>query len=168
VRDFRRIIQYCETAEAFQDIPFSLDYTYQILDYAFPGSKFILTVRNSADEWYQSVIRFHALITGAKGRPTVDDLISYPSPHGKGWLWRVQQKVYGVNEKNLYDETLYQQYYLNHNRQILEYFKFRPNDFLVLNLSNSLAMQSLCEFLDIQYTGQKMPHLNQSGNSDQG
>ena len=34
-RDFRRLIQYCQTADAFQDIPFSLSFTYQALDQAF-------------------------------------------------------------------------------------------------------------------------------------
>jgi len=46
-RDFQRIVDYCETADAFQDVPFSLEFTYQVLDYAFPDSRFILTVRNS-------------------------------------------------------------------------------------------------------------------------
>ncbi len=46
-RDFRRLISFCRTAQAFQDIPFSLPYTFQALDMAFPRSKFILTVRES-------------------------------------------------------------------------------------------------------------------------
>lgn len=49
-RKFDRIVKYCKTADAFQDVPFSLDYTYQVLGYAFLGSKLILTVRNSAEE----------------------------------------------------------------------------------------------------------------------
>lgn len=31
-RDFREIIKYCKSADAFQDIPFSLPYTYQAVD----------------------------------------------------------------------------------------------------------------------------------------
>ena len=48
-RDFRRIIKYCRTADAFQDIPFSLNFTFQAVDAAFPGSKFILSVRDDAE-----------------------------------------------------------------------------------------------------------------------
>ena len=44
-RDFKEIVKFCRSADAFQDIPFSNDFTYEILDYAFPDSKFILTVR---------------------------------------------------------------------------------------------------------------------------
>jgi hypothetical protein len=161
VRDFRRIIQYCETANAFQDVPFSLDFTYPILDYAFPGSKFILTVRNNADEWYESLVRFHAQIMGVTGRPTAEDLRKF-TYRGEGWLLRQQKNIFGANESMLYDEDIYKTYYTNHNDQILEYFKSRPNDLLVLNLANTDSMERLCNFLEIKYEGQKMPHLNKS------
>ena len=42
-RDFKPIVEYCRSAEAFQDVPFSYPYTYVVLDQAFPESKFILT-----------------------------------------------------------------------------------------------------------------------------
>ena len=60
-RNFRSIVEYCHTAQAFQDIPFSLPYTYIVLDHAFPGSKFILSIRKDEDERYQSLIRFHKM-----------------------------------------------------------------------------------------------------------
>lgn len=163
VRDFRGIVQYCKTADAFQDVPFSIDFTYQILDYAFPGSKFILTVRNNADEWFESLIRFYSKIMGVNGLPTADDLKNF-TYGGMGWIWRQQMHIFGADESTLLDEKLYKSYYTNHNDQVLAYFKYRPKDLLVLNLSNPSAMQSLCEFLGVSYTGQLMPHLNQSGN----
>ena len=51
-RDFRRIIKYCKSAEFFQDAPFSFEFTYIVMDHAFPGSKFILTERDSPEQWY--------------------------------------------------------------------------------------------------------------------
>tara|TARA_R110002012_G_scaffold319389_2_gene539628 strand:+ start:11786 stop:12097 length:312 start_codon:yes stop_codon:yes gene_type:complete len=41
-RDFNQIIEYCHTAEAFQDVPFSLPDTYKELDEAFPDAKFFV------------------------------------------------------------------------------------------------------------------------------
>ena len=41
-RKFHNIVEYCKSADAFQDAPFSNDYTYQVMDYAFPESKFVL------------------------------------------------------------------------------------------------------------------------------
>jgi hypothetical protein len=161
VRDFRRIVQYCETADAFQDVPFSLDFTYQILDYIFPDSKFILTVRNNEDEWYESLVRFHTKALGLDRIPTADDLKNYVY-HEKGRLWRNAQYIYGANEETLYDPKIYKNHYTSYNNQVLEYFKYRPTDLLILNLADSSAMRSLCKFLNIKYTGQAMPHLNKS------
>lgn len=55
-RNFRPSTELCKIAEAFQDVPFSWPYTYVVMDQAFPGSKFILTVRDSAEDHYQSWI----------------------------------------------------------------------------------------------------------------
>ena len=162
IRDFRRIIRYCETAEAFQDLPFSVDFTYQILDYTFPGSKFILTIRSNADEWYQSLVRFYKKIMKTTGIPTVEDLKKFHYG-GEGWFWRQEQNIFGVDESTFLNEEIYKAHYTNHNNRVLEYFRLRPKDLLVLNLANPSAMKYLCEFLDIKYVGQIMPHLNQSG-----
>jgi hypothetical protein len=161
LRDFRRLIQYCQTADAFQDVPFSLDFTYQILDFAFPQSKFILTVRNNADEWYKSLTRFHANLLGINRIPTVKDLKEFVYIE-KGYLWKHQVSIFGVDEETLYDEKIYKRYYERRNADIKEYFRYRPQDLLVLNLSDRFAMHSLCDFLGIEYRNQTMPHLNKS------
>ena len=57
--DYDRLIRYCRTAQAFQDIPFSLPGTYRCLDETFPEAKFILTIRDSEEQWFQSLVRFH-------------------------------------------------------------------------------------------------------------
>ena len=56
-RDFKQIIDFCETADAFQDVPFCLDFTYQALDAAYSGSKFFLTMRDSSKQWFDSLVR---------------------------------------------------------------------------------------------------------------
>lgn len=163
VRNFKRIVQYCESADAFQDLPFSVDFTYQILDYAFPESRFILTVRSNADEWYDSLIRFYQKIMKTEELPTADDMKKFPYG-GAGWFWRQEQNIFGVDESTVCDEIIYKTHYSDHNKRIQEYFKFRPKDLLVLNLSNPESMRTLCAFLEIEYKGQTMPHLNKSRN----
>lgn len=161
MRDYRRIIKYCQSAEAFQDIPFSLHGTFKVLDGAFPRSKFILTVRNNSDEWFGSLVRFHSKIVG-KGRvPTADDLrqINYRYP---GFMLDVLKLSYGADESTLYNRDVYIQYYEDHNNQVKEYFKDRSDDLLVLNVEEADAMERLVKFLGYPYTGQKMPHLNAS------
>ncbi|MEO6421592.1 MAG: sulfotransferase [Candidatus Nitrotoga sp.] len=161
-RDFRRIVTLCKTADAFQDVPFSMPWTFQALDLAFPGSRFILTVRDTPDDWYQSLIRFHTKIVGKCRIPTADDLRDFNYRY-KGFLWRSAQINYGVNEHTLYNKELYTGHYMWHNQMVMNYFVFRPQDLLVLNLKDSESMLKLCNFLQVPYTGQSMPHENKSG-----
>lgn len=159
-RDFGRIAKYCRSAEFFQDVPFSLPYLYVALDQAFPGSKFILTVRDSADVWYESTCKFHERIVGKGRLPTWADLEEYDYRE-KGWLLDVMRRAYGVSdEQQLYDGDHYRAYYERHNAAVVDYFRFRPDDLLVINLAEKDSMERLCRFLGRPFAGQEMPHMN--------
>lgn len=160
-QDYRRIIKYCQLSEAFQDVPFSLHGTFKVLDEAFPGSKFILTVRNNANTWFDSLIRFHTQIVGKNRTPTAEDLRQYNYRY-PGFVLDVLKLSYGADKSTLYDREVYVQYYENHNNQVKEYFKNRSADLLVLNVEEPDAMERLLKFLGHPYTGQKMPHMNAS------
>ena len=159
-RDFRRIIKYCRAADAFQDIPFSLDYTYQAVDQAFPNSKFILTIRNSSEEWYNSLVRFHSRKFGAGHLPSENDLSNAEYCY-KGFTLRVHKFVYNYPAISLYDKVSYIKNYENHNTQILEYFRHRPKDLLVFNIADN-NYEKLCSFLNVPYTKKQFPWLNKS------
>lgn len=158
-RDFSKIVKLCKTADAFQDVPFSNDYTYNVLDYAFPNSKFILTVRSNKDEWYDSITRFHTKIVGKGRLPTPDDLKDFNYRY-KGFLWDVQKDKYGIDESTLYDYKIYTEQYEKHNNRVIDYFQGRKKDLLVINLSEASAIEKLYSFLGLKYNGEKMPHLN--------
>jgi hypothetical protein len=157
-RNFGPIVKFSGSAQAFQDIPFSLDDTYVALDQAYPGSKFILTVRNSAEEWYQSLVRFLTKLIGNGRRPTADDMKAFPYRYF-GWIWQVHQAVYGIDEATLFDPQIYQANYLAHLAGVQRYFQGR-DDLLVLNLSESKSMDRLCRFLGVKGRRMTMPHLN--------
>lgn len=161
VRDFKRIIKYCKTADVFQDLPFSLPFTYQALDQAFPQSKFILTIRDNPEQWYESLTRFHSKIVGKNRVPTAEDLkeFSYVS---KGWLWRQQQIVYGATEENVYDKTLYIRNYEAHISDVKDYFKHREKDLLVINVSSSDAEEKLNNFISFSPKPIVIPHMNRT------
>lgn len=160
-RDFSSIIEFCEHADAFQDIPFSLPYTYQALDAAFPGSKFILTVRDSAEQWYESLTRFHTKRVGKGRLATPGDFKKDPYCY-KGFLWRAQELIYGATEATFHEKEMYMLNYNEHNKQVREYFKYRARQLLVLNLSDPQAMKILCDFLGHPWQGEHMPHRNKS------
>jgi len=165
-RDFRSLVAYCRKSDAFQDIPFSIDFTFQAMDQAFPGSKFILTVRDSDEQWYASMIRFHTMRlrerTGENRLPSARDLQEDPYIY-PGYLWRLRQLVGRASEHDdLYDKTMLIRNYNEHNRRIQDYFRHRPNDLLVLNVGESSAMERLCRFLGRPFIGQLMPKRNES------
>ncbi|MFC1665859.1 sulfotransferase, partial [Pseudomonadota bacterium] len=161
-RNFKRLIKYCHTADAFQDIPFSLDYTFQAMDAAFPGSRFILSVRDNADTWYQSLIRFHSTRRGHNRLPTADELKADPYVW-PGYQWYASRLVYGIDEGSVWNEEIYKRFYLQHIETVQTYFKYRRNDLLVINLSEVDAMQKLCEFLEMPILKEAIPKLNASG-----
>lgn len=158
-RDFCALLEYCHSADAFQDVPFSLPDTYKAVDIAFPDAKFVLTVRDSPEQWYKSVTTFHAYLMGLDRRPTATDVKRF-GYHEPGWLWRQQRYVYGIDEASLYDPSIYKAHYLQHNAEVIEHFKGRPQSLLVLNLSHETAAADLARFLGIGQLGIKIPHLN--------
>lgn len=146
-RKFQDIVQFCHTADAFQDAPFSWHYTFMFLDQAFPDAKFILTVRNSADEWYESLVRFHSKVFGQDGAiPTEDDLKRAQRGEGRT-AWDNFNVRHELPPNDPYNKEVLQTYYRNHNRMVMDYFRFRSN-LLVINLSQPDSYQTFCTFLD--------------------
>jgi len=163
---FDRIVDLCRTADAFQDIPFSLWGTYRILDLEFPGSKFVLTVRDSATQWYESVCRWGRKLVNAQGPlPTAEEMgaFAYRAP---GWFLRSHLLIYGVGEDELYQRDRYIRAYEDHIAAVEEYFAGRPGALLVLNLADPASLGRLCHFLGVAPPpGMTMPHLNQNQTS---
>ena len=159
IRDFRLLFQFCRKYEAFQDIPFSLDYTFQFLDFNFPNSKFILTIRSSAEEWLESYRRFTRKLIGPDKIINRENLskINYNYP---GFFIDSLDLIYGKNTP-LFDEKIYTENYLHHNYSIETYFKYRRNQLLIINLSEPCASEKLCSFLNIKPCI-KIPHTNSS------
>jgi hypothetical protein len=161
-RRFGPIIHYCKSARVFQDVPFSCPETYMHMDRAFPGSKFILTVRSSADEWYESLVRFHSKKFGKRGNvPDAVDLrkAEYVS---KGFMFRTFTRLYGVSEESLYDRDKLISHYKRYNRNVTKYFEGRPGDLLIVNLADADAYQRFAHFLGIEAENSTFPWLNRS------
>lgn len=116
---------------AMCDLPFTL--LYKELDKEYPGSKFILTVRNP-NKWLRSVER-HWNPDHNKFRHTWNH---DPFTH------RVHKLLYGQKG---FDPDIFLRRYLQHNDEVIEYFEDRPNDLLVINMDHP-TWEPLCTFLD--------------------
>ncbi|QQD18427.1 hypothetical protein I6N98_00690 [Spongiibacter nanhainus] len=121
--------------DAFQDNPWPI--LYRELDAAFPGSKFILLLRD-ADAWIQSQVKHF----GQRETPM------------RRWIYGDEHGCPAGNE------AVYLRCYQTHNQSVLTYFSQRPDDLLVLNLAEGEGWQALCAFLDEPVPAAPFPHAN--------
>jgi hypothetical protein len=155
-RDFSRIIDYCNTADAFQDIPFSLPDTFQSLDTAFPGSKFVLTVRTNAELWCRSLTTFHAKVFGGGKIPTEKDL-AHATYRFQGWALLAMRAIAAFPDGDPYNKECLVQAYESHNARVQEYFRHRPADLLTIDVAAEGAYQRFCDFLGKPPQGRVFP-----------
>lgn len=149
-KKYDRIIRFCYTADAFQDNPFGCPGLYKSLDKAFPNSKFILTVRDNSEEWYNSLVRFHTkLFSDTNEMPTESDLDKALYRY-KGHLLDTRKWIYNYPEVPLYDPEYYQNLYLQHIEDVKKYFKNESEKLLILNVKQENSYQDLCNFLGIE------------------
>jgi hypothetical protein len=161
-RNFQPIVEYCKTAEFFQDVPFSKPFTFIALDQAYVNSKFILTIRDDPEQWYNSITKFHGKKWGMNGKiPTQEDLkqASYIS---KGRPWEMNRLTYTTPADDPYQKDILIQSYIDHNNSVIEYFRHRPDDLLVLNVAKKGAYKKLCEFLGKPVTQEEFPWKNKT------
>ncbi len=119
--------------DAFQDNPWPI--LYREMDDRWPGSRFILTVR-STDEWISSVVKHF----GATSTPMREWIYGVGAPRG--------------------NEGIYVRRYEEHNRAVLEHFRDRPADLLVLDVTNGDGWEPLCRFVDRGVPDVPFPHAN--------
>ena len=155
-RDFDPIVRFCRRAQVFKDIPFSYPFTFQAMDQAFPGSKFVLSVWPSADDWYSAFTGFHARQFGGGNVPTADQLrmADYRDP---GFVLETLQLLYGTSDESPYDRDTLIEQYNRHVDTVQEYFAHRPDDLIVLDIGAPGGQRALCRFLGLSVDGGEFP-----------
>ena len=159
--NFKKIIRYCRSAQAFQDAPFSFPDTYKHLDQAFPNSKFILTVRDSDTQWYNSLVKFHTKkFSSTNQAPTKSDLqrATYREP---GFAWKVNRILHDTPEDDLYNEKLLKTSYNKHNTEVKAHFK-NNDKLLIINVSRAEDYERLCTFLHFKPLMKTFPWENKT------
>lgn len=157
--NFDAIIRYCHSARVFQDVPFSWPETYKHLDRAFPDAKFILTIRDSPEQWYNSLLQFHTKRTGHK--PTKEDFIKSKYVR-KGWQWESFGPFTNKDSEDIWDKEWHTTRYQNHNNAIIEYFSDRPEKLLVINVSHKDSYKRFCDFIGQEAKRAEFPWENKT------
>lgn len=134
--------------DAITDTP--LARVYQQLDRAYPGSKFIWTIREkeswlkSCELWWaRSVVPFmendHQRVLGP-------------------FMRLVGEATYGTA---FFDATLFSQTYDAHMSEVPGYFRGRDQDLLTLNICAGEGWAGLAPFLDAALPDREFPHRNE-------
>lgn len=131
-----RARKLAEAHDAFEDNPWPL--LYRELDAAFPGSKFILTWRDP-ENWLRSIVRHFGKDETA-----------------------MRQWIYGAGHPEG-NEGIYMKRYLDHNSEVEEYFRARPQDLLKMNLKTEGNWETLCGFLGEPKPAAAFPYSNRGG-----
>lgn len=127
-----------DRAQAFEDNPWPL--FYRALDARYPGSRFILTVRDT-DRWLKSLVNHF----GGQDAPD--------SP--------MRAFIYGPGRGDPRGhEAAYRARYEAHRAEVEAYFAGRPQDLLVVDVSAQDALQRICDFLGHPPPFAQMPHEN--------
>jgi hypothetical protein len=116
---------------ALCDLPFPM--LFKALDVAYPGSKFILTLRNE-EGWIDTVEKHWSHeFNPFRGAWDTD-----PFTH------RCHTLLYG---RRKFDRAIFLDRYRRHNAEVLQHFKDRPGDLLVMHMDNGAGWRELCGFL---------------------
>ena len=118
--------------DAFNDNPWPL--LYQELDATFPGSRFILTMREPS-RWIASVVAYF----GDEETPMREWVYGHGAPRGF--------------------EADYLARYSRHSEEVMLYFAGR-DDLLVMDLENGDGWEKLCGFLEAFVPATAFPHEN--------
>ncbi len=120
--------------DAFQDNPWPM--LFRQVDKAWPGSRFILTLRDEAD-WLRSALRHF----GSDETPMRRWIYGAGAPRG--------------------NEKVYLARYRRHNQEVLAHFRDRPEDLLVMDIGAGNGWRPLCGFLGhCVPEGAAFPHAN--------
>ena len=120
-------MQVLQTYDAFTDTP--MPSFFRELDRALPGSKFILTVRQ-ADGWLASCKKQFNQKQAEKQGDAQNKLFV---------------DLYGTP---VFDAEKFLAGYDRFTEQVIDYFKDRPNDLLVLDVAAGQGWEELCAFLN--------------------
>jgi len=135
-RDFTRVREAVSRHDLFEDWPWPL--IFRELDAMYPGSKFVLTLRESEHAWLES-LKSHAMKT-------------HPVRHSR-------RLAYGYSYPHRHAQA-HLEFYRRHNDAVREYFRDRPGDLLEVCWERGDGLDKLCNFLGLDTPDAPLPHAN--------
>lgn len=138
LKDYTYLQEIVNQHDVCKDNPWPV--LYQQLDDFYPASKFILTLRDES-AWIKSVVNHFGKTPSAM----LEFIYGVPYPLGH--------------------EELFLQTFRKHNSDVINYFKNRPADLLVIDLEDGNNWEKICAFLNIPVPAIPFPHVNKGAYS---
>jgi len=131
------------TFDGFQDICWNLDGVPQAMYKMHPDAFFILTMRENADVWYRSLIRY---MNNTKPKKMA------------GYSREERHKlIYGCS---ILDEKQTKKHYNDYNRKMIDFFESNNANFMQLTIPSSNISERLADFTGLKVV--RFPHANKS------
>lgn len=139
--EYTKVLRMLENYDAVEDTPWYM--IYKELDELIPNSKFILTIRDE-NSWFSSVERHIGDLRSA----------NHEWIYGRGKGLPKEDKQ---NTLNVYNK---------HNHEVIEYFKNRPDDLLIIDFTKGEKWDKLCDFLNQEIPEEPFPHYNKAATNN--
>jgi len=136
--DMDSLFNIIDQFDSFDDWPWPL--IYKELDKHYPEARFVLTVRESPEIWYQSLCKM-AVRMGPL-RDFEEHIYGYAMPQG--------HKQEHIDQYN------------RHNAEVRQHFAGREQKLLELCFDQGVHMQTLTQFLELPNCDYQPPHINKS------
>lgn len=137
--EYKNIKQELARYDSFDDWPWII--LYKQLDALSENSKFILTLRDE-ESWlksYRNMLQSEGIPSEATNK--------------------IRSYLYGLHFPNVSDKELLARY-RQHNEDVKNYFKYRPNDLLIVNWFEDNSWEKICNFLKKDIPKNDFPHKN--------
>lgn len=135
--NYKPVLKTIDKFDAVEDTPWFM--IYKELDQMVPNCKFILTIRDES-AWYKSVCKHIGNLR----------TVTHEWIYGRGK---------GIPSE---DEAHARSTYNKHNQTVLEYFKDRPEDLLIMDITKGDGWDKLCPFLGLDVPTENFPHNNKT------
>ncbi|MGH1421199.1 MAG: sulfotransferase [Hyphomonas sp.] len=157
-KDYNIMRKFIADFDAVQDLPFSQNNTYVACDALFPGSKFILTVRDP-QKWVDSYIKFYQREFDLEDETTFSEasFLGKTQYLHRDYVHKLMRRLLVEEQEGhavvrwdmAFDRDFLIAAYQRRNAEIRSYFAQRPNDFFELDPSKEADTGRLLGFLGL-------------------
>lgn len=158
--ELEEIFEFIKHWDAFADAPWGGSDLYKDLHKKYPNANFVLTLRDP-EKWYGSFVR-NFTRHDPNEETAFETMYKIQRPGSPYWFKRLFniEKLAGNKDKLV-------SFYEQHNQEVLDYFRNRDANFLVMDITKGEGWEKLCPFLGVATPSESFPQLNEAPPSPQ-